>query len=73
MVTEPVELTRGDTIAEGSQSALGHGMVAHLSFIVDTVRAHLRRASCSHPRSERYCPGCGSRVDAPTCGDLRGG
>lgn len=62
MLTEPVELTSGDTIAEGSEANLGAGAVEHLSFIVDTVRTHLAQATCPHPRAERYCPACGARV-----------
>ena len=63
--TEPVELTSGDTIAEGSESSLGAGPVEHLGFIVDTVRAHLNQTTCPHPGAERYCPACGARVDRP--------
>lgn len=61
-ITEPVELTSGDTIAEGSESSLGAGPVEHLRFIVDTVRTHLNQTTCTHPRAERYCPACGARV-----------
>lgn len=62
MLTEPVELTSGDTIAEGSEGNLGVGAVEHLSFIVDTVRAHLAQTVCTHPNAERYCPACGLRI-----------
>lgn len=65
MITEPVELTSGDVIAEGVDSSLGNGPVAHLSFIVDTVRAHLNRTVCAHARAEQYCPECGTRVGLP--------
>lgn len=65
MITEPVELTSGDTIAEGTESSLGDGPVEHLSLIVDTVRSHLNRTACTHPEAERYCPACGARTDPP--------
>lgn len=63
MITEPVELTSGEIIAEGMEGALGDGPVEHLRFIVETVRAHLNQTTCTHPRAERYCPACGARVD----------
>ena len=63
MLTEPVELTSGVTIAEGSETALGERPVEHLNFIVDTVRAHLQRTTCAHPRAEQYCPACGARIE----------
>lgn len=59
-ITEPVELTSGDTIAEDSESSLGAGPVEHLGFFVDTVEP-----TCPHPMAERYCPSCGARVDRP--------
>ncbi len=62
MITERVELTSGETIAEGADSSLGDGPVEHLRFIVETVRTHLAQASCAHRRAERYCPECGSRI-----------
>lgn len=63
MATEPVELTSGETIAEGREPSLGDSPVDHLRFIVETVRAHLARTICTNPRAERYCPACGARVD----------
>lgn len=64
MLTEPVELTSGPVIAQGDESSLGDNALAHLAFIVDTVRTHLTRAACTHERAEQYCPSCGDRVGA---------
>lgn len=66
MITEAVELRSGVVIAEGCETSLGTGAVAHLWFIVDTVRTHLGCAACVHPRAERYCPECGTRVGRGT-------
>ncbi len=62
LVTEPVELESGAVIAEGADSDLGAGAVAHLAFIVRTIREHLRRGACSHEDAARFCPDCGARV-----------
>ena len=62
MLTERIELTSGPVIAQGDESELGDGAVAHLAFVVDTVRTHLARAACTHERAEQYCPSCGERI-----------
>ena len=62
-ITQTVELTSGEVIAEGMSTALGEGPVEHLSFIVDTVRTHLGQLGCAHEGAGRYCPSCGRRMD----------
>lgn len=52
----PVEHIFGDVIAEGDASCLGVGAMAHLSFIVGTVRPQLLQDACGHARAERRCP-----------------
>ncbi|MFC7755910.1 hypothetical protein [Tsukamurella soli] len=61
-VTEPVELESGEVIADGVESQRGDGAVAHLAFIVRTVRDHLRRENCPHSAADRFCPSCGARM-----------
>ena len=63
MVTEPVELTSGEVIAEGAETDLHGNPVDHLRFIVDTVRTYLRQSSCTHPKAARYCPEYGARTE----------
>lgn len=60
--TEPVELTSGPVIAQGTDSELGTTSVEHLSFVVRTIRDYLRRAECAHAAAARFCPDCGERV-----------
>lgn len=61
-VTEPVELTEGEVIAEGLAGALGSSPVEHLDVIVRTIREHLWRGSCAHSGALLYCPRCGTRM-----------
>lgn len=61
-VTEPKELTEGEVIAEGVDSALGSTPVEHLDFIVRTIREHVWRRSCTHEGALLYCPRCGARM-----------
>ena len=61
-LTEPKELTEGEVIAEGVDSALGSTPVEHLDFIVRTIREHVWRRSCTHEGALLYCPRCGARM-----------
>lgn len=36
--------------------------LVRLRFVVDAVREHVTRQSCSHDGAGRYCPTCGTRV-----------
>jgi len=62
LVTEPVPVTEGDIIAEGTDSQLGATATGHIAFIVRTVRDHLRRTQCDHAGAARFCPHCGHRT-----------
>jgi hypothetical protein len=62
LLTEPVPVMEGDVIAEGVESQLGAAPLAHLAFIVQTVRDYLRRAHCDHVGALSYCPKCGRRM-----------
>jgi hypothetical protein len=66
----------GDVIAQGTTAAEGYGStpVERAKFIVDTIRVHLRRQSCTHHLEEMssieamlgtevpWCPACGTRL-----------
>jgi hypothetical protein len=66
----------GDVIAQGPTAAEGYGNapVERGKFIVDAIRAHLRRQACTHHLDElssieamlgtkaRWCPACGTRL-----------
>lgn len=62
MLTEPVETTEGEVIAEGAESALGDTTVAHLEFIVRTIREHTTAERCRHLGAINFCPTCGRRT-----------
>lgn len=65
LVTEPVELTEGDVIAEGVDAQLGDGPVEHIAFIVRTIRDHLWARRCDHSGALFFCPKCGRRMEQP--------
>ncbi|MFW0153635.1 hypothetical protein ACNUDN_28080 [Mycobacterium sp. smrl_JER01] len=68
------EFVEGDVIATGRTNAQGYGDSPRerAAFIVVTIREHLSRQACTHPRLEaiaallgvpaRWCPTCGIRV-----------
>jgi hypothetical protein len=70
------EVDEGDVVAQGTTAAEGYGStpVERAKFIVDTIRVHLRRQSCTHHLEEmssieamlgteaRWCPACGYRL-----------
>jgi hypothetical protein len=60
--TEDVEIEEGDVIAQGSDADLGVTPLHHGRFIINTIRAHLRRGCCAHPGARRYCPECGAEM-----------
>jgi hypothetical protein len=60
--TEEVEIEEGDVIAEGWANDLGVTPLHHGRFIVNAIRAHLRRQGCAHPGARRYCPECGEQL-----------
>jgi hypothetical protein len=62
MLTEPVETTQGEVIAEGVASALGDTAIAHLEFIVRTIREYITGECCQHLGAINFCPTCGTRV-----------
>jgi hypothetical protein len=76
--TEQREIDEGDVIAEGIVDMEGYGTTPaeRARFIVDTIRAHLRRQACTlHAedwstieallgREVRWCPACGTRLSA---------
>jgi hypothetical protein len=75
---EERELDDGDVIAHGTTDVEGYGTapVDRAKFIVDTIRVHLARATCTlHPedlssfeallgREVRWCPSCGTRLSS---------
>lgn len=70
------ESEEGDVIAEGTVGVDGYGssLVERARFIVETIRAHVRRLDCQVHTAERddlellfgrpleWCPACGARV-----------
>ena len=54
----------GTVIARGLEEELGDDLVSHLSFVVDTIRCHLRAQACDHPGAAAFCPHCGTQVVA---------
>ncbi|HVB04969.1 MAG TPA: hypothetical protein VNF07_01810 [Acidimicrobiales bacterium] len=64
-ITEDVPVTAGEVIAEGVDSDLGTGLIAHLSFILRTVRDHIFLKECDHAGALFFCPMCGKRMDGP--------
>ena len=72
------ELRQGDVIATGTIDAEGYGttVVERALFIVNTVRVHMARKGCPHPRDAlesvaaalgtdaRWCPSCGAQLKA---------
>ena len=70
------ELELGDVIAEGTTATAGYGRtpVERAQFIIDTIRTHVVRQSCTHHSDTlysiatilgaeaRWCPACGSRL-----------
>lgn len=63
--TEPVPLTEGEVIAEGTDTELGDTPVEHLAHIVRKVRDHLWARDCDHAGALFFCPKCGTRTDVP--------
>ena len=61
-ITEQVEMTEGEIIAEGLAGALGSAPAEHLDFIVSTIRDYLWQRSCTHGGALLYCPRCGTRM-----------
>lgn len=61
-VTEPVPIMEGEVIAQGAESDLGAEPVDHISFVVRTVRDHVRGVSCEHRGARLFCPDCGQRT-----------
>jgi hypothetical protein len=61
-VTEQVELSEGEVVADGLAGALGSTATEHLDFIVRTIREHLWQRSCTHGGGLLYCPQCGTRM-----------
>ena len=73
---EQREIEVGEVIAEGTTSVAGYGdsPVGRLWFIVESVRAHLRRLKCTTHTAERddlellfgrpllFCPSCGTQI-----------
>jgi len=64
--TEPESINEGRVIAEGSYSQLPTGTLAHLEFIVRTIRDYLFAETCDHAGALFYCPQCGKRMSGPT-------
>lgn len=72
------EFEQGDVIATGTTDADGYGstVVQRAQFIVNTVRVHVHRSRCTHPRTApgskatvlgtdmRWCPACGAQLRA---------
>lgn len=72
------EFEQGDVIATGTIDVEGYGstVVERAQFIVNTVRVHVARKGCSHPRvaldamaailgtGARWCPACGAQLEA---------
>ena len=70
------EVDEGDVIGQGTTSAEGYGTrpVERAQFIVDTIRIHLVRQTCTYHRDDlssieaalgvqaRWCPACGTRL-----------
>lgn len=68
----------GEIIATGTTDADGYGstVVQRAQFIVNTVRVHVHRSRCTHPRTApgskatvlgtdmRWCPACGAQLRA---------
>ncbi|MDN5860831.1 MAG: hypothetical protein L0H84_19680 [Pseudonocardia sp.] len=75
-VREETELDEGETIAEGATSDDDYGQTSleRARYIVDTIRAHLRRRACTVHTTRRgalesllggpvaWCPACGVRM-----------
>ncbi|MFE6237627.1 hypothetical protein [Cellulosimicrobium sp. NPDC057862] len=58
-------------VADGEVIATGNAVhtfrfkdspLSRLRFVVDSVREHVMRQSCSHDGAGRYCPMCGARM-----------
>lgn len=78
--TAEFEHHSGDVIAEGTIGAEGYGEnpVRRAQFIVDTIRTHLARQTCTHLKRDlstlrhilsdevRWCPYCGTRLSGGT-------
>lgn len=72
------EFEQGDVIATGTIEAESYGttVVERAQFIVNTVRVHVARKGCAHPRAAldavaailgtgaRWCPACGAQLKA---------
>ena len=75
---EPRSIDAGDVIADGTTAAAGYGTtsVERLQFIVDVIRAHLLRQTCTVHIDDRaalatllgrppaWCPSCGTQLTA---------
>lgn len=79
ITTEEFEHSSGEVIAEGTTLADGYGETPtqRAQFLIDTIRIHLTRQTCSHHGADvaviravlgdevRWCPSCGAHL----CGD----
>lgn len=78
--TEEFEHRSGAVIAEGTTHADGYGEnpLQRAQFIIDTIRIHLARQTCTHRDGDlsmirdifgdeiRWCPSCGTRLTGET-------
>jgi hypothetical protein len=73
------ELDEGDVISYGTTDIEGYGStpLARAQFIIDTIRIHLARQTCTYDHDDlssihailgaqtRWCPACGTRLSIP--------